>query len=456
MKIVLALVAAFLALSGAALPGPVQARQSADAPALAARGDYSVGVITETFTHKNQPDLLAAAPAGGGVARQDRVLPVVIWYPTTKPGADTALARYVMPAEPKKGVAPTPTFYKTGEAYADATPVRGQRFPLVVISPGYRNWAAGFSDLAETLASKGYVVAVIEHHDLEPVALDDARLSFATTVITRVADQRFIIGELTRQADQGRLKGLYDPANIALIGYSMGGFGALTNLGAPLDPNSALYKQAPAGLLTPFTASDPSFDAGVPKGVKALIAFAPWGGTPPLRAWTSDALARVKTPTLVVVGDHDDVAGYTDGVAWIYDALRGADRRMLIYENARHNVALNGVVPAMAGSFQWMARLEEPVWRRDRILAINRHFVTAFLDGYLKGDASHQAYLAVPTPNAADGAWPPAPGAPVDLRANPADPASAGYWPGFQRRWALGLRLRVDKPDASPTPAPRP
>ena len=152
-------------------------------------------------------------------------------------------------------------------------------------------------------------------------------------------------------------------------------------------------------------------------------------------------MAKVVTPTLVVVGDHDDVSGFEDGVAWIYGALTNADRRMLVYENAHHNVALDGVAPQLSSSFEWVTRREEPVWRRDRILAINRHFVTAYLDAYLKGDALGRAYLSVPTDRAEDGRWPAAPGATADQRADPADPAAKAFWPGFQRRWALGLRM---------------
>ena len=432
-----------------ASPLAVQAAETlADGPALSAPGAYPVGVRTVTFANRNQPDLLASDLATGKIVRHDRVLPVTIWYPTVKPKAGAVTVRYTQP-----GATPAapPVFYQTGAAYPDATPVRGQRFPLVVLSHGYRNWAAGFSDLAENLASKGYVVASIEHRDLEPKTLQNPQLSFATTLITRVADQRFVIAELTRFADEGPLRGVYDADDIALVGYSMGGFGALGTVGAGLDSQGPLYKLAPYDLLKPFTTLDPAYVSGLPKGVKAVVALAPWGGAPPLRAWSAEGVAAVTVPTLLVVGDQDDVSGYDPGVAWLYANLSGADRRMLVYENARHNIALNGVTPSQAGRFTDLERREEPVWRRDRILAINRHFITAFLDERLKGDAAHGAYLTVPTPRAADGVWPLAQGASVgDRLAGPDDAGTAKYWPGFQRRWALGLRLT----HAAPGPLP--
>ncbi len=432
---------AALALGLALVASSAQAREVlADGPLLSRAGDYPVGVRTLTLTNLGQPDLLTSDLMAGTIARRDRVLPVTVWYPAAKPAADAAKAQYKRPG-------PTPTApdvaYKTGGAYADAKPVRGQHFPLVVLSHGYRNWATSFSDLAENLASKGYVVASIEHRDLEPSALPIPQLSFATVLIIRVADQRFVLSQLQKQAGEGPLKDVYDPANTALVGYSMGGFGALTTMGAGLDPQGPLYGLVPHALLKPFTTLDPSFAAGAPKGVKAMVAFAPWGGSPPLRAWSAEGLAAVKTPSLLIVGDQDDVSGYEQGVSWLYAGLTGADRYLLTYENARHNIALNGVTPEEVGNFQAIERHEEPVWRRDRILAINSHFLTAFLDAKLKGDTAHGAYLAVPKEKASDGAWPLAQGASVgDQVAKPGDPA--GYWPGFQRRWAMGLRLRHD------------
>ena len=432
-----------------AAPFAAQAGETlSDGPALSAPGAYPVGVRTLTLANPNQPDLLASDLATGKIARHDRVLPVTIWYPSTKPNAGAATVRYTQP-----GATPTapPVFYRAGAASPDATPVRGQHFPLVVLSHGYRNWATSFADLAENLASKGYVVASIEHRDLEPKTLQNPQLSFGTVLITRVADQRFVIETLRKQVGEGALRDVYDPDDIALIGYSMGGFGALTTVGAGLDPQGPLYKLAPYDLLKPFTTSDPSFAAGLPKGVKAVVALAPWGGAPPLRAWSAAGLAAVTVPTLFIVGDQDDVSGYDPGVSWLYGALTGADRRMLVYENARHNIALDGVTPTQTKSFTDIERHEEPVWRRDRILAINRHFITAFLDQRLKGDAAHGAYLAVPTPRAADGTWPLASGASVgDRFAGPDDAGAANYWPGFQRRWALGLRLVHAAPGSPP------
>lgn len=403
---------AALALA-AVLAVPAAAQALPDVPELAQPGAYPVGVLRMDLTD----------PA------QKRTLPLTIWYPSAGQGG--APAHYVM-----KTPGPATSGGHIGVARADVPALTGKRFPLVVFSHGYRNWATGFSDLAEGLASHGYVVAAIDHQDLEPTSPESRLRSFAQVVLTRSADQRFVIAELARRAGTGPLANSYDPASIALIGYSMGGFGALITGGAGLDPEGQLYKLAPQPGIAPYAEGAP-LEAQAPAGVKAIVAFAPWGGSPPLRAWSAKGLANLTTPTLFIVGDQDDVSGYGEGVGWVYQNAVHADRTMLVYQNAHHNIAGDGVAGIPDPTFEWVERLEEPVWRRDRILAINRHFVTAF--------------LTVPTEKAADGTWPLGAGQSVGARyAAPDDAGSRGYWPGFQRRWALGLELHHAAPGGRP------
>ena len=80
---------------------------------------------------------------------------------------------------------------------------------------------------------------------------------------------------------------------------------------------------------------------------------------------------------------------------------------------------------------------EEPAWRKERITAINQHFVTAFLDLELKGDESKRTFLHVAPERSNDGKWPLAQGQSVGAKFS----EGAGYWKGFQRRWAVGLEM---------------
>jgi len=82
---------------------------------------------------------------------------------------------------------------------------------------------------------------------------------------------------------------------------------------------------------------------------------------------------------------------------------------------------------------------EDPVWRKERISAINAHFITAFLDRYVKDDAGRAAYLEVRDPDSDQGVWPASSSLPYDAY-SPGD-SNITVWKGFQRNHAAGLQL---------------
>jgi hypothetical protein len=121
----------------------------------------------------------------------------------------------------------------------------------------------------------------------------------------------------------------------------------------------------------------------------------------------------------------------------VFEHAVHSDRCLLVFENANHNVGGNPPPPEVMGDFVTREHFDEPVWRKDRIVAINQHFVTAFLDLYLKGDESRRAYLHPVVERSNDGKWP------VKQGESTGAAFSDGktYWKGFQRRWALGLEM---------------
>lgn len=437
-------IAALLALSAPiGAQQPVPPAIPADAPELAPRGALPVGTQTIIFTDPDRIDVLK--PNATGFARGPRALPVTIWYPANASAKASQRITYSMPAPFLGGRKSDPMLRLsfTGQAARDAAPAAG-RFPLVVLSHGYNNRAVGFSDLAENLASKGYVVVAVEHGDIDPATTGSPMTSFLGVLINRSADQRFVIAEVARRAGRDR-DGVFahvDAARLALAGYSMGGYGALASAGAGYDANAPLMAKMPKGLLAGSLESD---DAAVP-GLKALILLGPWGGAPATRMWTPAALSRITAPTLVIDGDRDDIVDYKDGVRWLFDHLAQSDRYLLTYREARHNIAMNAAPPSVADDYLYIDKFNEPVWRKDRILAINAHVITAFLDLHLKGLADRASYLNVPTPVADDGTWPLNDGEASGAHVAAPTGRTAGYWRGFHRRWALGLELHHDTP----------
>ncbi|GAB3563209.1 hypothetical protein GCM10027578_06490 [Spirosoma luteolum] len=395
-----------------------------DAPALAPRGPQRVGVRTLTVTHTSQPDILHAT--AGTVPTYDRPLTLEVWYPARIPAGKAELTQYneVMGAsnDPKRPLIP---FTFAGRALRDATPEPGASpYPLVILSHGYLGSRLMFSYLAENLASKGYVVASIDHFE----STYRNAGGFASTLLNRAQDDLFVLNELARLTKAGSdsfLAGLADANNTALIGYSMGGYGALNAAGAGYSPKAqTMFGQLTAGstALQIRGTGNAAYTASQDPRIRAVVAFAPWGME--RGVWDADGLAGLTRPTLFVAGSKDDISGYEKGIKAIYDGAVNADRYLLTYVNARHNVAPNPP-PAEAMKpglpLDEYLRYAEPAWNERRINNINQHFVTAFLGMHLK-KLDYATYFALP------------------------EQANEGSWTGFKPRTSVGLELRHAKP----------
>jgi dienelactone hydrolase len=393
-----------------------------EAPVLGRAGEAPVGTRTLELALGPRVGLTAVA--------EPRIIGVRLWYPAQAGTGPAAMYRHVA----RFAAGSALEIVERGVARDNAVPANGT-VPLVLLSHGYRGWSAHLSRLGEHLASRGYVVAALDHRDTPFDSPATFAIAFGQVLIDRARDQREALGRLlAMRSDRTSPLSRVDPARIGLIGYSMGGYGALGTAGADYDTNSKVYAPMPAvgrATLVP--------DAATARKIRALILFAPWGAAPDNRVWQGAALAKVRAPTLIVSGDQDDIVDYKNGVRWLFDSLTGANRHLLVFREARHNIAGNPVALSPDAPFAAVDAFHEPVWRHDRINEINQHFVTAFLDLHLKGESAKAGYLDVPVPVAGDGVWPSAFG--QQWGGTTAGPDQPGYWRGFQRRWALGLEL---------------
>jgi predicted dienelactone hydrolase len=316
-------------------------------------------------------------------------------------------------------------------AVTDAAALPGP-FPLVVVSHGYGNDTAAFSWLGENLASKGYVVAAIRH--IDPDYSD--RTQFAWVLLRRPLDTVFVAREL--QASLGKA-GLVDPSRTALVGYSMGGYAVLTAGGATLDPAGQTVAQMPGQALTPYARGGAKRDWLRVPNLKAVVALAPaGGGASP--AWGKPGLADLTAPLLLIAGNQDRTVNYETGARSFFDDAVHSPRYLLTYREGGHAIGMGPPAPPeMRGRLWDLDWFEDPVWRKDRILAINLHFITAFLDRYVKDDASRTDYLQGLVPESNAGRWPGKPAAPY-AAVSPGGPGIT-LWKGFQDRHAAGLQL---------------
>jgi predicted dienelactone hydrolase len=442
MKTLARLVLPALLLAGTAEAEPMRqpyAVPPLEAPELAAQGAYAIG--TQAISVQAPDSVVLSAT---GLARTARTIKARVWYPAdVAPHAARASFAHVLPKPDGTGG----QFVIPSLAADGAAPIKGKRFPLVVVSHGYNGWDTFMTWLTENLATKGYVVVAIDHADARVVNPADFPVSFGNVLVHRARDVRVVIDDMTRRAGKAgdALGQEIDAGQIGLVGYSMGGFGVLGAAGLDYAATSPVFAQMPAPARDQLLESQTG-GKSIAARIKAVVALAPFGGSPPVRVWSETSLAAFAKPVLMIDGDHDDIVDAPNGVSWLFDHMAANERHFLLYQNARHNVGGNPPPPEADADFSTREYFAEPVWRAERINAINQHFITAFLDLHLKGDKAKRAYLDVTPPNAGDGQWPLAPF--QNVGGKPASAEQSAFWRGFQRRWALGLEMRSGKPAA--------
>lgn len=393
--------------------------QLPDAPELSARGEHTIGVRTMNLVNKNQIDILNSK--AGKAPSYDRPLTIEIWYPAEIANGTEASVTYeeVMGTRGDT-LRPLIPFTFKGRAIRDAKPKSSTgKFPLVIVSHGYVGSRYLMTYLTENLASKGYVVVSIDHTDS---TFKDAN-AFHSTLLNRAKDIKFVLNEMAGLKGDA-LAEIIDADNTGIMGYSMGGYGVLNVGGAGYsDGAAAFFGQMTGGstAISALVASNPEYQSSIDSRIKAVVAFAPWGMANGV--WDAEGLKGLKKPTLFIAGSQDDISGYEKGIKAIYEGAVNADRYLLTYIDARHNIAPN---PPPAESLAPGLHIDEyyryadATWDQRKINNVNQHFVTAFLGTHLKKQ-DNSKFMDVP------------------VNSNEKD------WPGFKPRSSTGMEfLKAD------------
>lgn len=397
-----------------------------DAPKLAHFGDYDIGVRTLELTDPHRPDVLRSIENGETVY-YDRSLVVEVWYPAQ-------LAEGQQPGEIYASTTRNPavTAALHGRAVRDAVALKSAgAVPLVVISHGYPGNRYLMSHLGENLASKGYVVASIDHRDS---TYKDIR-AFASTLYNRPLDQLFVLQQMATLSDDSNsfLGGMVNAEHTGIVGYSLGGYGLVINMGGGYSDKAVARGDAPPKELAyRHATSNPEFRKNLDSRIAAGIAIAPWGMANDI--WTPGDLSGVEVPTLYMSGSIDQTVGYENGTRAIFENATSSDRYLLTFLNAGHNAIAPIPLPMeirdnddKTGAFHYT----DAVWDSVRSANIMNHFATAFFDYHLKGKADSVAYLDL-IPNAEEGVYSVEDGKPTDAHT---------YWKGFPQWTGRGLVL---------------
>ncbi|MFG1827232.1 alpha/beta hydrolase family protein [Microbispora bryophytorum] len=278
-------VAGLIGLGAAACTAPPPPRTvaaAATAPAAAPTGaaalpaptgSHAVGATTLYLKDASRPDPWVPEVKA-------RELMVTLWYPART--GEGRRAPYMTAKESEltlRGKKVTGVPYDVlsrtrTNAVDDAKPAgRTGGLPLVVLSPGFTMPRSTLTSLGEELASRGYVVAGVDHtyenyattfpdgRVAECVACDsDTDPGFGAKVAAvRAADVSFVLDQLTGPHAQWEGSPLIDPSEIAMAGHSIGGAGAVAamlkdaRVRAGIDMDGTTYARIPkSGLSRPF------------------------------------------------------------------------------------------------------------------------------------------------------------------------------------------------------------
>jgi pimeloyl-ACP methyl ester carboxylesterase len=228
-------------------------------------GPYTVGTRILELTDATRVDPYAADGS-------KRDLLVRLWYPASPQQtcipAEYASTKVWSYFAELVGVTPPKVITNSCQ---DA-PVSADHHPTVIFTPGYTATFTDYTFLFEDLASRGYVVASIDHtYEATAVEFPDGRLvksvlgshllgtergddqTLALAAQVRVRDVESVLDELRRQNDQSAspFAGRLDMARVSLAGHSLGGLTALLTVQEDARFNAAVVLDGvlPVGLV---------------------------------------------------------------------------------------------------------------------------------------------------------------------------------------------------------------
>jgi dienelactone hydrolase len=285
-----------------------------------------------------------------------RELLVRFWYPASLK-QDCIPAEYTSPAvwsyfSQLVGV-PLPEV--TTNSCLDAAITAGVH-PIVVFTPGYTGTFTDYTFLFEDLASRGYVVASVNHtYEATVVEFPDGRFvkslfgshlgstmrtdedAYTSAVTVRLSDLKFVLKELDRlnATAKGPFAGKLDISRVAIAGHSLGGLTALLRI-----------------------EQEPRFRAGII-----------------LDGVTQDRLvSAIETPVFMLIAGREQ---WSNEECRLWSNLHGP-RLAVILPGAEHLTPSDAV---------WLAKgaVKTGNMGPEKTMAVLRNYIAAFLDANLRG-----------------------------------------------------------------------
>jgi dienelactone hydrolase len=301
-----------------------------------------------------------------------RELLVRFWYPATFT-QDCRPAEYTSPATWKyfSQLVGVPLPEVRTNSCQDAAIAEGGH-PVVVFTHGYTGTFTDYTFLFEDLASRGYVVASVDHtNEATAVEFPDGRFvkslfgshlggtmrtdeeAYTSAVTARLSDLKFIVKELDRlnATAKGPFAGKLDMSRLAVAGHSLGGLTAL--LGVEQEPR---------------------FRAGI-----SLDGVSP-----------DRAVSVTETPVLILIAGRDQ---WSVGECSLWSNLHGP----------RLGMRLPGADHLAPSDAVWLAKgiVKTGGLSPEKTMAVLRNYIAAFLDANLRSQPMN-SLLTGPSPDYPD------------------------------------------------------
>ncbi|MFZ4516625.1 MAG: alpha/beta hydrolase family protein, partial [Acidimicrobiia bacterium] len=306
--------------------------------------------------------------------RNDRKLPVDIWYPADPRSAATASkATYTF----------IPGLSMPSTHAVNEPMLATGRFPVVVYSHGSSGFRYVSSFLTEHLASHGFIVVAPDHvgNTAIDVFLGNA-VSEQANAEMRPLDVSFVLDNVLAESDVNPVRAHVDRQRVGVIGHSFGGYTAMSTVaGSSTRPADAR--------------------------VKAIVGMAPY-----TRSLDDATLANVRVPALLMTGTKDTVTPIVVDTTRPWDRIAGRPLYRVDLLDAGHQsftdacayvpiVKAAGDLPAGIASYAESTAAQGCgpglMDISQAQLEINK-YITAFLGAYVAGNTNAKQYLVSDPP----------------------------------------------------------
>ena len=290
---------------------------------LPAQRQARVGMVTRNFTDENRENWQGTAP---------RPLTTAVWYPAEV----TATKEETIFGGPREKEIFVPVTVAPGAELSRAA----RRCPLIVMSHGTGGSAVMMMWLGYYLASRGYIVAAVNHHGNTAAEQQRAAQGFLL-YWERAKDLTVVLDKLLADSVFGAR---IDRDRIGAAGFSLGGYTVISVAGGVFSSQQfETFCRSPQRDFTcepqPEFPDAPSLfealkktdsvvqeslrhagDSYRDKRIKRVFAIAPALGS----GFTASGLSKIKIPVRIIIGQADKITPLTTNAQRYANLIKGA------------------------------------------------------------------------------------------------------------------------------------